>query len=84
MPLHLVSTGQFHGDPTFDVYSGRVKVGVIRRITKSEQVVWAWTIALCTYPPDFKNSGSTFEKEHAMSAFKRAWTAWLRALRAKR
>lgn len=85
MPLHLVSAGNLHGEPVFDVYAGTIRIGAIRRITGSDQrVSWSWLFSLSAYPPDFKTTGSTFELEHAMRAFKREWVKWLRSLRQKR
>lgn len=84
MPLHLVSVGEFNGDPQYQVYAGTIRVGAIRRVTSPSQTYWSWTFSLSAYPPEFKTAGSTFELEHAMSAFKRAWIIWLRSLRQKR
>ena len=84
MPLHLVSLGELHGDPRYDVFSGTIRVGAIRRVTAPTQTYWSWMFVLSAYPPDFKTSGSTFELEHAMAAFKRGWIVWLKSLRKKR
>jgi hypothetical protein len=90
VPLHLVATGDLHGKPVFDVYAGAIRIGAIRigairRITGSDQrVCWSWLFSLSAYPPDFKTTGSTFELEHAMRAFKREWIVWLRSLRKRR
>jgi hypothetical protein len=84
MPLHLVSKGEFHGDPLFEVFAGTIKIGSIRRVSVPEQTYWSWMFGLTAYPPEFKKSGTTFELDHAMAAFKRSWVVWLRAARSKR
>jgi hypothetical protein len=79
----LVPAGELHGDPLYSGFAGSIKIGWIRRVSGSDRTYWSWMFVLAAYPPEFKTSGTTFELEHAMAAFKRGWIVWLRAMRSR-